>query len=271
MAQKFLVTEDLLKELGLTEAKLTTTILEEEYGACRKHFLQYSVHPSPHISRECTTEYSPQVETSKMMESSLLKEKGAQESLAIPETSAQLLQAAGAHSPRYMTSTSSARFGSELTRGQGPREVTPKGGQTTSEPDPRIAGISETVVASQVPQAGGQGTSVVPIAAVHPQAEASGGLGVASSGNYDLPSAQEVLSHMSSELFKCIDPSNPEELNGYLKYMQDMRKVFIAHSPRYMTSTSSARFGSELTPEQGPREETPKGGPNEVTTRRRAL
>ncbi|KAJ7388941.1 hypothetical protein OS493_034872 [Desmophyllum pertusum] len=74
MAQKFLVTEDLLKELGLTEAKLTTTILEEEYGACRKHFLQYS-----------------------------------------------------AHSPRYMTSTSSARFGSELTPGQGPHEVTPKG------------------------------------------------------------------------------------------------------------------------------------------------
>ncbi|KAJ7388940.1 hypothetical protein OS493_034870 [Desmophyllum pertusum] len=85
MAQKFLVTEDLLKELGLTEAKLTTTILEEEYGACRKHFIQYSAMEvdaeaqfilHPHISRECTTEYSPQVETSEMMESLLLKEKG---------------------------------------------------------------------------------------------------------------------------------------------------------------------------------------------------
>ena len=32
-----------------------------------------------------------------------------------------------------MTSTSSARFGSELTRGQGPREVTPKGGQVIEE------------------------------------------------------------------------------------------------------------------------------------------
>ena len=39
MAQKFLVTEDLLKELGLTEAKLTTTILEEEYRACREYFV----------------------------------------------------------------------------------------------------------------------------------------------------------------------------------------------------------------------------------------
>ncbi|KAJ7393096.1 hypothetical protein OS493_008394 [Desmophyllum pertusum] len=76
MAQKLLVTEDILKEFGLTEVILTTTILEEEYGACRKHFLQYSVHPSPHISRESTTEYSPQVETSEMMERLLLKEKG---------------------------------------------------------------------------------------------------------------------------------------------------------------------------------------------------
>ncbi|KAJ7388926.1 hypothetical protein OS493_034852 [Desmophyllum pertusum] len=75
MAQKFLVTEDLLKELGLTEAKLTTTILEEEYRACREYFV-----------------HGP------------------------------------AHSPPYMTSTSSARFGSELTPGQGPHEVTPKGG-----------------------------------------------------------------------------------------------------------------------------------------------
>ena len=42
MAQKFLVTEDILKELGLSEVKLTTTILEEEYRACRQYFLQYS-------------------------------------------------------------------------------------------------------------------------------------------------------------------------------------------------------------------------------------
>ena len=42
MAQKYLVTDDILKELGLTEVKLTTTILEEEYRACREHLLQYS-------------------------------------------------------------------------------------------------------------------------------------------------------------------------------------------------------------------------------------
>ena len=41
MAQTFLVTEDLLKVLGLIEVKLTTTILEEEYRACREYFLQH--------------------------------------------------------------------------------------------------------------------------------------------------------------------------------------------------------------------------------------
>lgn len=40
MAQKYLVTEDILKEFGLIEVKLMTTILEDEYRACREYFLQ---------------------------------------------------------------------------------------------------------------------------------------------------------------------------------------------------------------------------------------
>ena len=42
MAQKFLVTEELLDELNLKEAKLTTTIPEEEYRACRETLLLFS-------------------------------------------------------------------------------------------------------------------------------------------------------------------------------------------------------------------------------------
>ena len=42
MVQKFLVTEEVLKELGVVEVKLTTTILEEDYRACREYFLQHS-------------------------------------------------------------------------------------------------------------------------------------------------------------------------------------------------------------------------------------
>ena len=41
MAQKFLVTEELLNELNLKEAKLTTTIPEEEYRACRETLLLF--------------------------------------------------------------------------------------------------------------------------------------------------------------------------------------------------------------------------------------
>ena len=40
MAQKYLVTEDVLKEFGLIEVKLMTTIPEDEYRACREYFLQ---------------------------------------------------------------------------------------------------------------------------------------------------------------------------------------------------------------------------------------
>ena len=38
VAQKYLVTEDILKECGLLEVKLITTILEEDYKACQKFF-----------------------------------------------------------------------------------------------------------------------------------------------------------------------------------------------------------------------------------------
>ena len=41
MAQKYLVTEEVLKEFGLTEVKLTTTILKEEYRACREHLFHF--------------------------------------------------------------------------------------------------------------------------------------------------------------------------------------------------------------------------------------
>lgn len=42
MAQKYLVTDNILKEFGLTEVKLTTAILMKEYKACREHLLLQS-------------------------------------------------------------------------------------------------------------------------------------------------------------------------------------------------------------------------------------
>jgi len=50
MAQKYLVTEDILKEFGLIEVRLMTTILEDEYRACREYFLQKPVHSPQSIT-----------------------------------------------------------------------------------------------------------------------------------------------------------------------------------------------------------------------------
>ena len=41
VAQWYLVTNDILKELGVDELQLTVTINEEEYRVCRKHLLRH--------------------------------------------------------------------------------------------------------------------------------------------------------------------------------------------------------------------------------------
>ena len=53
MAQKYLVTKDVLKEFDLTELKLTTTIQGEEYIAARKFFLQASGEHIQSVSQSC--------------------------------------------------------------------------------------------------------------------------------------------------------------------------------------------------------------------------
>ena len=82
-------------------------------------------------------------------------------------------------------------------------------------------------LASQRPQAGAQESAVVPIASGQLQTEATGAFGVASSGNYGLLNPQEVLSFIAYKCFQPVDPSNPDELNGFLQYMEKVRKVLI--------------------------------------------
>ena len=53
MAQKYLVTEDVLKEFNLTELKLTTTIQMVEYIAAQKFFLQGSGEHIQSVSESC--------------------------------------------------------------------------------------------------------------------------------------------------------------------------------------------------------------------------
>ena len=51
VVQEYLVTEDILKILGLTEVKLTTTINGSDYIDCREYFTQgrYDLHDTPII------------------------------------------------------------------------------------------------------------------------------------------------------------------------------------------------------------------------------
>ena len=42
-----------------------------------------------------------------------------------------------------------------------------------------------------------------------------------------IPSAQEVLNLIATKYFETINPSNQEELNGFLQYMEKVRKVIL--------------------------------------------
>ncbi|KAL9966872.1 hypothetical protein ACROYT_G025008 [Oculina patagonica] len=99
--------------------------------------------------------------------------------------------------------------------------------ETIPEPGPEV-GASKMVVSSQEPQAAGvQGMAVVPIASGGLEAEATGGLGLAGTGDDGIPSSQGVLNFIAYKSFKSVDPSKPEELNGFLQYLEKVKKVLI--------------------------------------------
>ena len=88
-------------------------------------------------------------------------------------------------------------------------------------------GATEIVVTSQSPQAMAQGAAVIPSTSHQPQAIAATNTGGGDVGNGGFPSAQEVLNFIALKYFQTIDPSKPEELNGYLKYLKEVRKVLV--------------------------------------------
>ena len=49
-------------------------------------------------------------------------------------------------------------------------------------------------------------------------------------GNGHAPSSQDVLNFIASKCFKPVDPSKPEELNGFLEYLEKVRKVLVIDS-----------------------------------------
>ena len=46
-------------------------------------------------------------------------------------------------------------------------------------------------------------------------------------GNENIPSAGDVLKFIAFMSFQPVDPSKPKELNGYLQYLAEVRKVLI--------------------------------------------
>ena len=52
------------------------------------------------------------------------------------------------------------------------------------------------------------------------------------SGNGKVPSSQDVLNLIALKCFKAVDPSKPEELNGFLEYLEKVRKVLVIDSTR---------------------------------------
>ena len=53
------------------------------------------------------------------------------------------------------------------------------------------------------------------------------GIAVENDTNGGLPTTQAVLNFIALKYFRAVDPTNPEELNGYLKYLTDVRKVLL--------------------------------------------
>ena len=82
------------------------------------------------------------------------------------------------------------------------------------------------VVASQKPEGEIQSAGGKPVTSCQQQ---SSGCGREHFGNHDggIPSAQGVLNFIAFKYFQAVDPSKPEELNGYLQYLKDVRQVLF--------------------------------------------
>ena len=94
-------------------------------------------------------------------------------------------------------------------------------------------GATGMVVAAQEPQAERvQGATAVPVTSNQPRAEVTAGFVEEKDAIRGFPSAQEVLNVIALKCFPSVDPSKPEELNGYLKYLKEVRKVLLVDAQR---------------------------------------
>ena len=108
--------------------------------------------------------------------------------------------------------------------------------ETVPESRPQVGASGSVVLASQPSQtcdpervvAGVKRKAVLPISSpVQPQAGATGEFDTANIGSDGVPSSQGVLNLIAYKYFQTVDPSKQEERNGFIQYMEDVRKVLF--------------------------------------------
>ncbi|XP_078345409.1 uncharacterized protein LOC144630925 [Oculina patagonica] len=87
-------------------------------------------------------------------------------------------------------------------------------------------GASKIVTTSREPQPSVQSATVMPVTPYQQQASPMA-FCVGNVACADLPPTQAVLNFIAYKYFQAVDPSNPEELNEFVKYLRDVRNVLV--------------------------------------------
>ena len=111
--------------------------------------------------------------------------------------------------------------------------------ETIPDPQPRLETSEETPEGKQDSQAGSHEMVVTGVKRKAVEPAATTGLSqagkleaveIANFGSDGLPSSQGVMNFIAHKCFQTVDTTKPEELNGFLRYLTDVRKVLVLDS-----------------------------------------
>ena len=111
--------------------------------------------------------------------------------------------------------------------------------ETIPDPQPRLETSEETPEGKHDSQAGSHEMVVTGVKrkAVEPaattglsQARKLEAVEIANFGSDGLPSSQGVMNFIAHKYFQTVDTTKPEELNGFLQYLTEVRKVLVLDS-----------------------------------------
>ena len=80
---------------------------------------------------------------------------------------------------------------------------------------------------SREPKPSVQNEAVMPLTSYQQQASPMAGSGEEEFSYGGFPPTQGVLNLIACKCFKFVDPSKPEDLNGFLQYLRDVREVLV--------------------------------------------